>query len=428
MTDTSNAEAIDGAAPYRALLGNSEIVALLGARLLSGIGDQAARAVLALYVLDRTDGDALLTSLVLAISYIPSTFGFVALGSLADRFPRRTVMLVADLARGLLIALMAFGVYLSVDLWIVLGLLLVAELFSAPAFTAQSAVLPDAARTPAEYQAVVGLGATFDQVVQVLGFVLGGIAVGLTSAGFALFFDAITFFISFLMVAAFVVPRELTAASGTSMRRMWHDTKGGLRTIVKTPSIRAVVVLLWASAALLVATDAVALPYAALKDADPWMSTSLLAATPAGAAVGALLVARLPIGRQMRLIFPLAVGTTVPMLLTAVEPALPLAAVLWFAVGLCQGYVVTLMAVSVQITPEPRRGRVFGVAGGGFNGMAIVGLVGLGALANATSPAAALVLAGALGLLIFLVAALLWPQRDVRSAVRASYGASSRSI
>jgi hypothetical protein len=68
------------------------------------------------------------------------------------------------------------------------------------------------------------------------------------------------------------------------------------------------------------------------------------------------------------------------------------------------------------------------MGGAGFNTMTIVGLVGLGAVASATSPAAALVLAGALGLLIVVLAALLWPWRDLRAAVRASYGATSRSI
>ena len=61
------------------------------------------------------------------------------------------------------------------------------------------------------------------------------------------------------------------------------------------------VLLLWATAALLVATDAVALPYAASIGAEPWQATMLLAATPAGAAIGSLLVARLPIGQQIRL-------------------------------------------------------------------------------------------------------------------------------
>ena len=172
----------------------------------------------------------------------------------------------------------------------------------------------------------------------------------------------------------------------------------------------------------------VALPYATSLGAEPWAATALLAATPAGAAVGSLLVARLPIGRQIRLTFPLALASTVPMLLTAVEPPLIATAALWLLVGLCQGYVVTLMALTMQLTPEQRRGRVFGMAGAGFNGMTIVGLVGLGAVATVTTPAAAIVLAGALGLLIIVLAALLWPRRDVRTAVRVSYGAHGRSI
>jgi hypothetical protein len=154
----------------------------------------------------------------------------------------------------------------------------------------------------------------------------------------------------------------------------------------------------------------------------------LLAATPAGAAIGSLLVARLPIGQQIRLVFPMAFASTLPMLATAAEPPVAVAAGLWLVVGLCQGYVVTLMALSMQLTPEQRRGRVFGIAGAGFNGMAIVGLVGLGAIAGATNPAAALVLAGALGLLVIALGALLWPRRDVRAAVRASYGATTRSL
>lgn len=410
-----------GAAQYRAVLGNSELVALLAARLLSGIGDQLARVVLALYVLDRTDGNALLTALVLAVSYIPSTFGFALLGSLADRFPRRSVMLYSDVARALLVALLAVCVARDANVLAVI-VLLAAETFSAPALSARSSLLPEAARSPVEYQAVVGLGTTFEQVVQVVGFLLAGLALGVTSATWVLLFDALTFLISALVVLAFVVPRPAAAAAGTSARRMLRDVKAGLRTIVKTGSIRGVVGLLWASAAILVATDAVALPYAADAGAPPWAATALLAATPAGAAIGALLVARLPMHRQVRLIFPLALASMVPLLATAFEPPVPATFVLWVLNGLGQGYVVTLMALSMQLTPEQRRGRVFGVAGAGFNAMAIVGLIGLAAVADRSSPAAAVVLAGAVGLTIVVIAAWTWPHRQVRSAVRAAFG------
>lgn len=413
----------EGAARYRAVLGNSELVALLAARLLSGIGDQLARVVLALYVLERTDGNAVLTALVLAVSYVPSTFGFALLGSLADRFPRRSVMIYSDVARALLVALLAVCVARDANVLAVI-VLLVAETFSAPALSARSSLLPEAARSPVEYQAVVGLGTTFEQVVQVVGFVLAGLALGVTSATWALLFNALTFLISALVVLAFVAPRPAAAASGTSVRRILRDTKSGLRTIVKTGPIRGVVFLLWASAAVLVATDAVALPYAADAGAPPWAATALLAATPAGAAIGALLVARLPMQRQVRLVFPLAIASMVPLLATALEPPVGATFVLWVLNGLGQGYVVTLMALSMQLTPENRRGRVFGVAGAGFNAMAIAGLLGLAAVADRTSPAAAVVLAGAIGLTIIVIGAWTWPHRQVRSAVRAAFGSA----
>lgn len=418
--------AASGAAAYRAVLGNTELVALLAARVLSGIGDQLARVVLALYVLDRSNGNALLAALVLAVSYLPSTFGFALLGSLADRFPRRAVMLWTDLIRALIVTALALAVAWDAG-YVAVLLLLVAESFSAPAMSARSSLLPVAARSPIEYQAVVGLGSTFEQVVQVVGFVVAGFALTLTSEMWVLLFNALTFLISYLIILAFVTPRQAAAAPGTSPALMLHDMKSGLRTILSTSSLRGVVFLLWGSAALLVATDAVALPYAADKGAPAWAATVLLAATPAGAAMGALLVARLPMRRQVRLVFPLAIASMIPLLATAAEPPVGVTTILWVLNGLAQGYVVTLMALSMQFTSEARRGRVFGVTGGGFNGMAIVGLVGLGAVAEHTSPAAAVVLAGAIGMTIIVIGAWVWPHQQVRSAVRATFGATPRS-
>jgi hypothetical protein len=333
-------------------------------------------------------------------------------------------MLWTDLIRALIVTGLAVAVAWDAGFFAVL-LLLVAETFSAPALSARSSLLPEAARSPVEYQAVVGLGSTFEQAIQVVGFVLAGVALGVTSPTWVLLFNALTFLISYLIVLAFVVPRPSAAAPGTSPARMVRDAKSGLRTIVRSSSLRGVVFLLWASAALLVATDAVALPYATDAGAPPWVATVLLAATPAGAAVGALLVARLPMERQVRLVFPLCIASMVPLLATATEPPVAVATVLWALNGLAQGYVVTLMALSMQLTPEHRRGRVFGVAGGGFNAMAIAGLVGIGAVAQHTSPAAAVVLAGALGMTIVVIGAWVWPHQQVRSAVRATFGAAA---
>ena len=301
-----------GSAQYRAVLGNTELVALLAARVLSGIGDQLARVVLALYVLDRSNGNALLAALVLAVSYLPSTFGFAFLGSLADRFPRRAVMLWTDLSRALLVTALALAVARDAGFVAVL-LLLTAETFSAPALSARSSLLPEAARSPVEHQAVVGLGNTFEQAIQVVGFLVAGVALGLTSPAWVLLFNAITFLISYLIILAFVdtatncgrvrhqrpshVPRyEIWAAHHREDPIPWR-----CRVAACGPPRRC-----WSP------PMPWRFPTRREAGARPGQATVLLAATPAGAAIGSLLVARLPMQHQMRLVFPLAIASTIP--------------------------------------------------------------------------------------------------------------------
>lgn len=428
MTATSSSAGLHTPASYSSLAGNREIVALLAARLLSGIGDQAARAVLALFVLVAGEGGALRSALVLAVAYVPATLGTAFLGSLADRFPRRTVMLVADLARALLITLLALAAQGQPPFWLLLGLLLAAEMFSGPAMAARSAILPDVARDNAQLQAAMGLSTTIDQVVQVGGFLVGGFALTLLSPFGALMFDAATFVVSFGLVVTLVQRRPAPAEGGTSVRRMVDDVLQGAEQVRRDPPLRAVALLGWSAAVLLVATDAVALPYAAGLGATHVEASALLAATPAGAAMAAMLVARLPLALQVRMLFPLGMMSTLPLLATAFRPDLPATWVLWFLAGLCQGYAVTVMTLVVLITPSQLRGRVTGVVAAGFNLVAGVSIVGLGALAQLTDPAAAVVLAGSCGLLLLAVLGLAWPRRDLRRTLRDIYGTSRRVL
>ena len=78
----------------------------LVAQLGSVIGDQLARVALAILVFDRT-GSAGLSALTYALTFLPDIAGGPLLSGLADRFPRRRVMVTCDAARAVLVALMA---------------------------------------------------------------------------------------------------------------------------------------------------------------------------------------------------------------------------------------------------------------------------------------------------------------------------------
>jgi len=408
---------------YRSLLGNGELVALLVVRGISGLGDQVARVVLALVVLQRADGGPLLSALVLAVAYLPLTIGFAVLGSMADRFPRKQVLIACDAARAALIGVLAVLISRDVSITAILLVLLAAELFVPPAAAASQALLPDVARNVVEYQRANALQSTLDQFVQVAGFVLGGVLLQLASANWALGFDAATFIVAGAIVSLAVRTRPAPDEPGTSARRIVSDVKSGVLTVARNRGLRWIALLAWVSAALLVATDGVALPYGVSHGVDDTGSTLLLAATPAGAAIAAFLVGRRSITTQLRIAFPLATLSTVPMIVTGFDPHVVLAGMLWFAVGLCQGYIVTVMTLTVVLTPVEQRGRVTGLVGAGFNACAALGLLLVGALTAAVTAAFALTFVGAIGMAIIVLVWMLWPTRDVREAVRTTYGA-----
>ena len=75
-------------------------------RLLSVGGDQLARVALTLLVYDRTHS-ALLAAVTFVASIIPEFLGGVLLAGLADRWPRRDLMIACDLTRAVLVTVMA---------------------------------------------------------------------------------------------------------------------------------------------------------------------------------------------------------------------------------------------------------------------------------------------------------------------------------
>src|SRR5919198_6164712 len=96
-------------ATYREVFAIGEFRTLWLAQVLSYIGDQLAQVALALLVYHRT-GSPLLTAVTYALTYLPPIVGGPVLSGLADLFPRRTVMVVCDIARATIVGLMAIVV------------------------------------------------------------------------------------------------------------------------------------------------------------------------------------------------------------------------------------------------------------------------------------------------------------------------------
>jgi MFS family permease len=392
-----------GKPTYRDVFAIAEFRALWLAQLLSVAGDQLARVAVTVLVYDRTHS-ALWTALTYAVTLLPWVVGGLALSGLADRLPRRTVMIACDVVRMVLVCLMAL-VSLTVPagpaLWIMVTLLFVVTLLDSPFKSARSAMMPDV--LPGErYVLGVAVTQTTIQVGIASGFALGGVVVAFLGVRAALIADAATFGVSALLACLWVRHRPAAAlrpADGTSRLA---EVVAGVRLVFGDRALRAFMLIGWL-VAFYVAPMGLAAPYAdSLHSSLPIpISTGLVfAAGPFGTALGAVLFGRMfPADSRQRLMYPLAIAACGLLLLCWLHPGLTASLVIITASGACASYQLAANAGFVSAVPAARRGQAFGLANGGMQVSQGLWIVLLGAVvtSNAMTPAVALAISGGLG-------------------------------
>ena len=209
--------------PFREVFAVAEFRALWLAQLLSVVGDQLARVALTVLVYDRTRS-ALLAAVTFVVSIVPTFFGGLALAWLADRYPRRAVMITCDLIRVILVLVMAIP---RLPLVVMVALLFVVTLTGAPFNSARAAIFPDVLSGDS-YVMGTAVTVTTYQFAQVIGFVAGGTLVAFFGIRTSLVLDAATFAGSALIVRIWVRARPAVAAERhhESSRRPQHLRRG----------------------------------------------------------------------------------------------------------------------------------------------------------------------------------------------------------
>ena len=93
-------------ATYRQLLGNRQLTKLLLGEFVSSIGDWLYLVALVVLVYDET-GDPVILGIVGAARLVPYFVLSIPAGVISDRFDRRLILLVSDLARAVCMLLLA---------------------------------------------------------------------------------------------------------------------------------------------------------------------------------------------------------------------------------------------------------------------------------------------------------------------------------
>ena len=388
-------------ATFREAFAVGEFRALLLALLLSVVGDQFARVALAVVVFDRT-GSAGLTALTYGLTYLPDLVGGPLLSGLADRYPRRAVMIASDLGRAALVAVMAVpGMPL---LWLCV-LLCAVQLLNAPFAAARAATLP---AVLAGDRFVVGsaVSNTMVQLAQLVGFAAGGALVASLGSGRALLIDAATFAVSAAIIRYGVLARP--AVGDRAATSWWSSVSGGARLVGGDPRLRSLVALACV-AGFYITVEGLAVPYAAELGGGAVAAGLLLAAGPAGTVLGMLVLGRfVPPPTRLRWLGPMAVAACAPLVLCALRPGLAVTAVLWAASGFASAYHLAASAAFVRAVPDAGRGQAFGLAVTALRVCQGGGIVLAGLAAERALPSTVVAWCGALGVLAALAAARAW--------------------
>lgn len=375
------------------------------AQLLSIAGDQFARVAILVLVYDRT-GSALLAALTVAASVVPVFVGGLTLAWVADRYPRRTVMIVCDLISLTLVLTMTIP---GMPLGALVALLFAVTLVFSPFMAARATTNRDILG-PRLFPLGNAITLTTYQVAQLAGFALGGVLFGLAGARSALLIDAGTFAASALLLTFWLTPRpapeqEAADASPGSAR---DGRFSGVRIVFGNPAAR-IAALLAFLVTFFVVPEGVPAPLARQLGGGAATIGLILASGAAGAAAGYLIFGRLlSASTQKRLTPALAVGACTFLIPFALRPGLPVAMALLGASGFCASYIVATNPVFFTAIPNQHRGKAGGVVDAGmFAGQAGIVVIG-GALAGWLGAYHTIAVVGAIGAIVATVLGYAW--------------------
>ena len=192
---------------------NRDFRYLFGARLVSLFGDWFN--TLAVLALLRSLGhaDASDFGWVVILKTLPTLLASPIAGVVADRLPRKSILVAADLLRaGLVFAMLGQLIWPSVEvLYVLVALQCVVSAFFEPARTA---LLPDIVR-PEELTAANAVGAAAWSTMLALGAALGGMVTAWLGWEVALGLDVVTYLLSAVLLLGANAPHRERAPTGS---------------------------------------------------------------------------------------------------------------------------------------------------------------------------------------------------------------------
>lgn len=328
------------------------------ASCISLIGSSMVTLVLPLWVMKLTNSPLLVSGVNIAIATAAILFAPVT-GTLADRMSRRKLMIIADVMRCIVMILIAVIAFYNKMLYIPLLILLIIRSIGSALFTpASNAALVTYVEEKHVQQAIT-LRQISIQIISVAIPLMASFLISLFNFHGVFVLDAITFFISFLILMKIKFPRELKVEK---KKPFYEDFKEGFSIFNSNQSLKTLLM----SAALinlLGAACMLSLQVIVVREMDlstGWYSI-VFAASPIGILIGAFITKKIRTYKTITtaFIFTAIMGIFNAAMGTTVNPVL--FSVYYFLSGIAFGVSNVYFGVLYRkLVPNEVQGRFFG--------------------------------------------------------------------
>jgi MFS family permease len=357
--------------PMRRVMSLRNFRLLFAGAFVSLIGDQFTLIATPWLVLKLTN-DPLALGTVLALEGIPRAVFMLYGGVITDHLSPRLVMLMANIIRFILTAVMALLVFTGVvQLWMVYTFGLLFGIVAGFAIPAENSIVPMLVKE----QDLQAGNSMMMGIVQLAGFVgptIAGILIGRFSnsyagVGLAFAFDAFTFIVSAITLQ--LIRTEKQSGSSQSQaapgrESAWSSIKSGIKYLWADKPLRLMFLVLAAINFFLIGPIMVGIPVLANQRLPEGAAAFglLLSAFAGGSLIGYLLAGSLPRpdGSMMRWIVILliaAFGIVIGSL--GFIPSTWIDFGLLFLLGMGNGYLAIIVITWIQVqTPKAMLGRI----------------------------------------------------------------------
>lgn len=386
---------------YPSVWRNKQFLMLLASYSASIFGNTFHSIALNLWVLQTTGSAKMMATLVITNLILSSILGSIA-GTYADRINRRQIMLITDLISFALVAIIAFLLTMSVTPFFIIviltGLVTTSGLFKSPAYHASLINIVG----KEHIQKAVSLVNLSENICRTIGFSAGGIFVAAFGISSAIFFDGLTFLVSFVLVilaGAFPSPMRANNLS-KEKRKFTQDLASGISFIWRDPFAKSVI-MMSPTLALFFMPSLILTQVMAVTE---WNSTPfefglMEACIPLGYMFGSGLIfifgSRIKKRGHLIMFSLLLLGplNVVLSFMTSASAAIPSILIIGFMFSFCTLLINIILRLEVS---EELQGRVFGVMSSIMSVAPSVGLAIVSYCADIFSPGAVMSVSGCL--------------------------------